>query len=233
MELLLLHGALGCAEQFGEFVKKLEKDFVVTLVDFPGHGANGQYIDDMSLDSLTHFLIRFVAETFVSPPFVFGYSMGGYVALNACLKKPGLFSGVFTLATKFDWTIESAEKEVKMLNPEMIKTKVPLFAKDLEKRHTAVDWTIVCKNTASMMLKLGKSDSIHVDYMSGIDVPVRFAVGDRDKMVTIAETENYYIRTPKGSMLVLPETYHPFEKVNLTKLAHELIWFCQSIIKKA
>ena len=42
---------------------------------------------------------------------------------------------VFTLATKFEWTPDIAQKEIKMLDAAKIAEKIPAFAQLLEKRH--------------------------------------------------------------------------------------------------
>ena len=79
-DLIILHGALGASKEF-ELVKEILSDvFQVHTLDFNGHGSNTDesvfYIDGFSND-----LRKLISEKGLDTPFVFGYSMGGYVAL--------------------------------------------------------------------------------------------------------------------------------------------------------
>ena len=42
---------------------------------------------------------------------IFGYSMGGYVALHAARRHPERIGSIMTLGTKFAWDTPTAEKE--------------------------------------------------------------------------------------------------------------------------
>ncbi|MBK7855574.1 MAG: hypothetical protein IPJ79_12335 [Bacteroidetes bacterium] len=54
---------------------------------------------------------------------IFGYSMGGYVALWLARFKPHLVQFVFTLATKLNWNEETSAKENRMLNANKMEEK--------------------------------------------------------------------------------------------------------------
>ncbi|MBK9228864.1 MAG: alpha/beta fold hydrolase [Ignavibacteria bacterium] len=58
-----------------------------------------------------------IEKTRISPCNIFGYSMGGYAALYAAKKYPGVIGKIFTLGTKFEWNEESSASEVKLLSP--------------------------------------------------------------------------------------------------------------------
>ncbi len=81
--------------------------------------------------------------------------MGGYVGLNLAKEYPELVGRIVTLGTKFAWTKEVAEKEIKMLNPEKIAEKIPAFADRLKSIHTNNNWKEVVRKTARMMYGLG------------------------------------------------------------------------------
>jgi hypothetical protein len=53
--------------------------------------------------------------------------MGGYVALYAASKEPGLFKNIVTFATKYKWTPEICAAQVAMLDAEKIAAKSPDF----------------------------------------------------------------------------------------------------------
>ena len=74
-------------------------------------------------------------ENYIQTIDIFGYSMGGYVALWLARFYPDRVGKIFTLGTKLKWNDEEAEKEIKMLNPEKVELKVPAFAQQLAERH--------------------------------------------------------------------------------------------------
>ena len=86
-QLLLLHGALGSTAPFDSIIKPLENTYEVYTLNFDGHG--GEPIPEhFSIDLFTNNVIDFLNTKAIDNITVFGYSMGGYVALNAALKVP-------------------------------------------------------------------------------------------------------------------------------------------------
>lgn len=54
---------------------------------------------------------------------LFGYSMGGYVALLYAAMKPEKVGRIFTLGVKLDWTPEGGQKAASRLDPDKIAEK--------------------------------------------------------------------------------------------------------------
>src|SRR3989337_1116282 len=128
--LLLLHGALGSVDQFAEIQNLLSTDFDLLTLNFSGHGGNP--IDqDFTINLFVKDILNFLEEKQMDAIDVFGYSMGGYVALKLASENPGLLNKIMTLGTKFNWTKESADKEVKMLNPDVIEETFPKLPNSL------------------------------------------------------------------------------------------------------
>ena len=118
-DLILLHGAIGAGSQLKPLAELLSLQFNVHTLNFEGHGGrpiNGVY----SIDRFVSNLIDFLDEIELKNVSVFGYSMGGYVALKAAALHPGRIDSIVTLGTKFQWDTETASKEVHMLDPEKI-----------------------------------------------------------------------------------------------------------------
>ncbi len=212
-ELVLIHGALGSKEQL-DFLVEWSKTMNLkpTVVEFSGHGTTKR----SHSFSVTQFAseLENVLEILPESPLVFGYSMGGYVALDLAARKPQLFAGLITLATKFNWSPEIASKEVKMLSPSVIQDKVHAFAEVLDNRHKKIGWETVCRDTASMMIDLGNEPLITEEVLQSISIPTVFSVGDEDKMVTIDETAWAQKNCPKSNLAVLPLTKHPIERLS-------------------
>ncbi len=220
-KLLLLHGALGSAAQLEPLADHLRDRFDVFTYDFPGHGGKPFPEHPLTLPILAAHLHEYVREFDLIGSPVFGYSMGGYAALWLESKEQGTFSQIMTLATKFNWRPETAEKEASFLQPEKMELKVPAFAKHLEERHLPNDWKRVVTETAALMHHLG-THALKQDDWGNVNCKVRLCVGDRDQTVTMEETARVYTELPLASLSVLPNTQHPFEKMNLQYLSDEI-----------
>ncbi len=224
-KLLLLHGAIGSSKQFDALVPLLQNQFEVYTLDFSGHGGKPIPAEPFSIELFANDVLNWMQEMKIESINIFGYSMGGYVALYLANHHPEKIENVFTLATKFNWNPEGAAKEAAMLNPDKIAEKVPAFANALEQKH-GVNWKTVLTNTAAMMLALGKSPALSLTDLAAVQQPVLISVGDKDNMVTLEETIAAYRALTNAQLLVLPQTQHPFEKVNTQRIAAEIAqWF--------
>lgn len=220
-KLLLLHGAIGSSQQFEQVASLLNTAFELHTPDFSGHGGKAFPGSPFSIELFANDVLNWMQENKIAIIDIFGYSMGGYVALYLAKHHPSRVGKVFTLATKFNWNPEGAAKEAAMLNPEKIAEKVPAFAKALEQKH-GENWKTVLTKTAAMMLALGSSPSLSLTDLADIQQRVLISVGDKDKMVTLEETITAYRALTNAQLLVLPQTQHPFEKVNAERIAAEI-----------
>ncbi|GAB2527733.1 alpha/beta fold hydrolase [Rufibacter soli] len=224
--LLLLHGALGAKDQFEPLLPLLPPSLPVFRLNLAGHGGEPfPEEDSFSIETFVDQLLAWLQAQDLGPVWVFGYSMGGYIALEAARREPSRFAGIFTLATKFTWSPEAAMHETAKLNPEVIEAKVPAFAQALQQRHAPQDWRQVVKNTAVLMEQLGQNPLLSPEALSQITLPVRIAVGDRDQMVTIEESLSAYRQLPQAQFQVLPATKHPLEQLDWPLLESALRHF--------
>lgn len=220
--LLLLHGALGAASQFDSLVPLLEENFELHVPDLPGHGGTPLSGEAFSIAGFAEYLRDWLDQHQITGADIFGYSMGGYVALHLARHSPAHVGRIFTLATKFAWDPAASARETKMLDPRVIQEKVPRFAEQLKARHTPENWEGVLGKTAEMMTNLGERNELAIEELSHVGAPVTIAVGDRDQMVGIEESLAAYRQLPNGRFLVVPGTPHPLEKVSQGRLAREI-----------
>lgn len=220
--ILLLHGALGAMQQLEPLKQKLEiAGYDVHLVNFSGHGGNA-FEEKFGIEQFAEDVLSYLDQQQLEQVSVFGYSMGGYVALWLAKENPERIEKIITLGTKFDWSIESAEKEVKKLNPEKIQEKVPAFARILEHRHAPNDWKELLYKTAEMMLGLGEAPLFTESILRQIETPTLICLGDVDDMADRSYSEEVATYLPSGSFNLLKSTPHPIEKCDLDMLT-ELI----------
>ena len=216
--LLLLHGALGAATQFKPLKELLSARFEIHAPDFSGHGeAGGEHPFSIALFAAD--VLRYLDERKIAKIAVFGYSMGGYVALYLARHYPERISRIITLATKLHWDEPTAAKETGMLDTARIEAKVPQLASSLQERHIGKDWKMVVNKTAAMLTEMGADSPLKTPDFAAIQTPVILLLGDRDKMVSLEETVATYKLLPNGKMGILPGTPHPFEQADLHLLS--------------
>lgn len=220
-QLLILHGALGSEKSLQPLKESLQNDFDVYGFSFQGHGGIELPSDDFTIANFANEVITFLDQNKIDSIAIFGYSMGGYVGLYLAKHFPERIQKLFTLATKLNWTIEGAQKEASMLNPILIKEKVPKYALSLEQLH-GNKWEDLMTKTAQMMLNLGKNPEVKDSDFEHINIPVLLSVGDKDAMVTLEETIHTYRKIKDSQLLVLPRTIHPIEKVDVVELARQI-----------
>jgi len=220
MELILIHGALGAASQMTPLAAALRERFETHVLELEGHGDTPSPHTHFSIDQFAEQLRRFIASKSLAPARVFGYSMGGYVALRLASQQPDLIASIATLGTKLDWSPQSAARETSRLDPATIRAKVPKFAGALEQRHVkSGGWEQMLARTADLMKGLGANPLIDAPAFANISARVRLMVGDHDTVVTIDETVRGAQALPSGELAVLPGTPHPLEQVRASLLA--------------
>lgn len=215
--ILLLHGALGSAKQFNQLTKALSSSFDVYSFSFEGHGG----VESNRPFAMNHFMentIDYMEEHHIESSSIFGYSMGGYVALTMASKHPEKVEKIITLGTKFDWTPEFAASEVRKLNPEKIEEKVPRFAEHLKRTHEPLDWKEVVRDTANMMRGLGENNPLAHNY-STISAPTLIALGSLDSMSSEVESRDVAEQLSQGNFKLIPNLEHPIEKADANELA--------------
>jgi len=219
--LLLLHGALGGKSQLESLKKILENDYEIHLLNFEGHGDKISD-NEFSIELFAKNLLDYLNQNQLEKVNVFGYSMGGYVALHLATQHPNRFEKIITLGTKFKWNPEEATKETRMLNPEKIEEKVPAFANYLNQLHTAQSWKINMQKTAAMIMNLGNGANMKDTDFSTITSKCFIGVGDSDTMVTAEETQYIAEIIPNAEFYLLENTIHPIDKIDFEKVAFQI-----------
>lgn len=218
--LLILHGALGASAQLQPLAHELQKDFMVHMPDFSGHGGQPFHSDGFSIKIFADDIVQYMDRCALDKVPIFGYSMGGYVGMYMARHYPQRVDKLVTLATKYHWDAATAAREIQMLIPEKIEQKIPAFAEVLRNRHAPNDWKEVLKKTADMMAELGNDNTLKPDDYAAVMHPVLVLLGDGDKMITLEETVAVYKSLPNSRMGMLPGTAHPIEQVDPALLGY-------------
>jgi pimeloyl-ACP methyl ester carboxylesterase len=187
--LILLHGALSNASQLTPLQQALADKFEVHNLDFPGHQKNAPYKGAIDVQTLTAFVLDYIEQYQLEAPHLFGYSLGGYLALNLARLHPQKVGRVYTQATDFFWTSEFAQKNIAHLNADKMLEKVPAFAQALRQTFGDDYWRVVLDKTKDMMQRLGDNDLLPEGALRNITNPVVVALGEQDKLVNKAASQ--------------------------------------------
>ena len=225
--ILLLHGAIGAKDQLQPLANALQENFIVHTLDFTGHGGTAIPGEGFSINLFAAQVLGHLDEHNIEQANIFGYSMGGYVAMYLAKHYPQKIKKLVTLATKFYWDETVAAKEVKMLDPDTIQQKIPAFSQQLEQRHAPANWKEVLQKTKELLEGLGRNNPLQLKDYTAIATPSLLLLGDRDKMITLEETVDVYKELPNAQLGILPATPHPIEQTDINLLAFFIKRFCK------
>lgn len=222
--ILLLHGALGSASQLDRLRTWLsDQGRHAVAMNFSGHSGRAFSAAGFGIEIFVEDVLHFLDEGRLAQVDLFGYSMGGYVALQLAKQHGHRVGKIVTLGTKFDWSEESAAREVKKMNPVKIENKVPAFARLLQQRHAPVDWRELVTRTADMMTGLGKNPLLTEPDFRDIAHAVEVLLGDADDMADRAFSEQVAQWLPGGRFTLLKDTLHAIEKVDVSSVGKALM----------
>jgi pimeloyl-[acyl-carrier protein] methyl ester esterase len=98
-DLVLLHGWAMHGGVFDSLVKKLELNYRVHIVDLPGFGFSREDNGNYNLDEVTDILISNFRERDLKNIILIGWSLGGLIAQNICLRDSELVSRLVLVAS--------------------------------------------------------------------------------------------------------------------------------------
>jgi pimeloyl-ACP methyl ester carboxylesterase len=148
---------------------------------------------------------------------IFGYSMGGYVALKLAAAHPQLVSSIVTYGTKFDWSPEAVAREVPRLKLEFLQAKAPAYLEALSLKHQTPAGRLL-DATAQLMQLIGERDTLTASELASLNPPVLLLRGSLDKLVTAAETAAMAEQMPRAVFEELGGQPHQLEQVDLILL---------------
>lgn len=205
-KLILIHGALGNGSEFNDIIPFLNKDYEVVVYEIPHHNKdyNGE----------TAFLIRDIVQDFLQflkqhgSAYIYGFSLGGYIAIAAAIQDESNIKGIITQGTQFKWSPERAKIEIENLGIDFLSQKVKSFYDYLDELHGEFLPDLLDK-TKGFMLELGNNPIITPDSIKNIKVPVRITLGGRDKAIPKDETLEIHEALSNSFYFEVPGMVHP------------------------
>jgi len=205
-----IHGALGTCEQMRPLLPVFEGRPTL-LLDLPSHGRSTTTNDQVTTSWFASLLLSLLDKLHIESADVIGYSLGGYVGLEAAKLDRKRIRSVISHAMKFYWTNEAIHSSVSELHGDTIKAKSQKAYDALAQAHHA--------NGLERTLELSRALIAHfhtaqlsVDDIKHLQLPLLLSVGDRDELVSLPEILDLYQSLDPAftSLTILPNTRHPF-----------------------
>lgn len=190
-----------------------EIKYHVHIINLPGHGVDSGHDAAFNMQSLVDVVANEIREKQLKEVIVFGFSMGGYIGMCLAKQHPALISTLITIGTKYEWSTDIALAQAGFFDTNTIEAKQPAFAAQLSALH-GENWKSVVEKTGHLIQALGNTPLLHDDDYKNISCPTMIMLGDKDRMVTLAETIHVFKQLPNGSLCILPKTPHPFEQLD-------------------
>lgn len=207
---------------------ELQKQFSeVHVFDFPGHGGKGFPVELFSIKFFAESVLQWMDNNEFQKINIFGYSMGGMVALYLAKHYPQRVGKIITLGTKMEWDHFIAADMTRMIDAEKIALKAPILAGALQEMHQPNDWKEVLHRTTELFLNLGSEPALSPQDFTLIKHEALLLLGDLDRMVTPEETEEAQSRLQNSRFQMLSETPHPIEQAHPGQLAQIAAEFFQ------
>lgn len=216
--LLLLPGLLGSiSSQWRAFVDPLSASYRLIIADLRGHGRSTNEAGHLRPDRMTRDILGLLDHLETVAVHVAGYDFGGYLALMCHLYEPQQVRSITMFATRFYWTERTAAQMAEQLDPDFIAETAPSYANRLALEHGGSHWRALVRQAADLVTYLAE-EGMTEGMAARVQCPVLVCVGDRDELIPLRESQRLSRIFTDGSLLVLPDTGHPFRTARLVPL---------------
>lgn len=233
--LMILHGLYGSSDNWVTIAGKLASSFTVYLPDLRNHG-NSPHSDVHDYDAMSNDIIELAGDIGLSKFFLAGHSMGGKVAIEVALKKPGLLSGLliadilpFSDATGIsdsmnehiailkailgtDLSLAKRRDEVdEQLQPSIKQTNVrALIMKNLQRKQDGrFTWKINADALLDNLEKItGSIDMQKINHIPVKGFPVVFLRGEHSQHVSREGFTKVLDQFPRAELKTIPNAGH-------------------------
>jgi methylmalonyl-CoA epimerase len=217
--LLLLHGAAGStALETTPLMRKLEATFRVLAVDFTGHGQSSmpddpEFTADLFADNARAALDHFGVEA----ADVFGFSMGGNMALQTARRHPDRVRRLAVHGANVAWNDDLVDAMVSRLNADVIASRQPATARRLAAAHS--DWKQLFAATQDFVEQLPALTQEMLDASAALDHPVLVSAVDEDDLFPLETPLTLHRQLPNARLAILPGRRHALPDAPLSHLA--------------
>ncbi len=216
--LVVLHGALGStALETDRLVRHWERRFRVVGLDFEGHGASGDVAADgaprvPSWSDFTDNVAATADHLGLNRFALFGFSMGGGVALAFAHAHADRVSRLAVHAVNVKWTDSEVAPMVDPMEPGRLAAETPFWAQRLTQTH-GDRWPDLARRMADFTRALPEHRMAD-DTIREIATPTFVTHGDRDRFFSLDHPIHLRRTLPDARLAVLPGVGHPIQTLD-------------------
>ncbi len=230
--IVFIPGLASSKEQWKEFISLIPQQFGVISIELRSHGKNSVSASPLSLFQMTNDLLDILNEVNATSVHIVGYSLGGYIGLNAAMIKPNLVKSLTMHATKFYWE-ESIFSTMNMLiSPELLLEKNPKAVENMLQDH-GDKWQEVLK-AGQLILSEVYNNGLKTQDLMHVKCPVVVSVGANDEFIQIQDALELSKALPKGTLQVIPFAKHSLKTAppqSFVSSILDTIQFCEKASK--
>jgi pimeloyl-ACP methyl ester carboxylesterase len=215
--LLVLHGALGTLDMFGDLVRSMAQTRQVIAVEQQGHGRTADIDRPLGYEQMADDTASLLEYFGVTQTDVFGFSMGGGIAWQLAIRHSNLVhklvvgSATYTRAHGYAEAMGGLEMT---FSPEMFRG-TPIEADYLRAAPNPADFSTLVLKVQQLTME---AEDVPAEAIKAIPAPTMIIVGDADIIRPEGAVELFrlrgggvpgdYVGLPAARLAVLPGTTH-------------------------
>jgi len=210
--IVFIHGFPLNKSMWDAQVEELENNYRVIAYDIRGHGVSDSGSEDFTIDLFVSDLLGLMEALKIDKTVLCGFSMGGYIALNAIENHPRLFDALVLCDTNCTADLPDAKAKRMKAIESIRKSGVEKYADESIHKLFAPESFATMKDEIAdvreMIIKTSEEslcNTLHAlsvrsetcEKLSGITVPVLIMVGRKDKITppSVAQLMHEKIRS--------------------------------------
>ena len=221
--LLVLHGALGSTElETDRLIRVWEKTFRVYALDFAGHGRSADLaVEAPGWEDYVDNAITACNSFDLAAPAVFGFSMGGAVALALAVRRPDLVGRLAVHGANVQWAEAEVQAMVGPMDLGRMERDHPFWARRLAETHGAGRWRGLVRQLIAFTRGLPDRHLADAD-LARIACPTRVSAGDQDRYFDVRHAVGLWRAIRAAQLQIIPGLDHPIQGIDVPTFASEV-----------
>ncbi|MCX7835831.1 MAG: alpha/beta hydrolase [bacterium] len=193
-------------------------------IDWPYQSSDFQS-DSFHLHNLVEHTYQRLESLGLERVVLWGYGLGGYVALEIERTNPGFIEGIWMHATKFFWN----EKDVNKFRNELSVDTISPRRKEFMMKQFGDRW-IEILHMNSVFFDDVLENGLTVDDLLDVRIPVLVTAGDQDEWITSSEVEKLADSLSGGEWQILNGVRHHLHSTRSSLIIPTAVEFTRRVL---
>ncbi len=214
--LVLLHGAAGCTQmELEPMAHRLSKYYKVYALDFAAHGRSDAFADEPFAPALFIDNVRALFDHFqLSSANLFGFSLGGFIALSYAFNHPARVRKLAVHATHIFWDPALVETMLTRVDHENIRKVSPELVRYLGQMHGDDNWVSLFDRTKDYTENIINFRKQYED-VKRVDTHTLVSAVDEDDLFSVDSPVQLHTTLQHSNLAIIPGKRHAPQNVNL------------------